>query len=301
MPAIAWPARRRRAGDEVPRARWATTSTPRGNSRRWLTTGDRRQPAPARRRPRRPVPDPPAGPVDADRRDGRRPRRPRRAPARSATGGRRRSRPTSSSRPVGLRRAGARHRAAHRAAAVLDPLPPRRARRPPGVPAPRHRRARVEPAVGGLADRQVPRTPATPRQARARRPTPTTSTATTRPRLPPSTGCASVADAAGLSFTHLALAWAAEHPAVSSRAHRTAHRGPARRPARRQRRRARRRRARRRSTPSSPPASTSTRPTPAGTRPGSRQPGGADPSSRDAGETTPKHCARNAIAVRIAR
>ena len=49
-----------------------------------------------------------------------------------------------------------RHRAAHRAAAVLDPLPAHRTRGPAGVSAPRHRGDHVEPAVGWLADRQVP-------------------------------------------------------------------------------------------------------------------------------------------------
>ena len=44
---------------------------------------------------------------------------------------------------------------------------------------------------------------------------------------------AQVADDAGLPLAHLALAWAAEHPAVTSVLHRPAHRGPARRPARR--------------------------------------------------------------------
>ena len=109
-----------------------------------------------------------------------------------------------------------RHRPAHRAAAVLDPLPAHRARRPADVPAPRHRRGGLEPAVGRLADRQVPGAPATRPKDRGRRPTRSTSTVDNQAKAAAVDRLRTIADQAGLPLTHLSLAWAAEHPAVSS-------------------------------------------------------------------------------------
>ena len=56
-----------------------------GNSRRWIVTGGREQPAPARHRLDRPLPDPPPRARHRHRRDARRADRPRPRRARSAT------------------------------------------------------------------------------------------------------------------------------------------------------------------------------------------------------------------------
>ena len=159
--ALARSPRRRRARHQVPRPDGRRPQPP-GQLAPLDHAGRRGQPAPAGHRPHRPVPGPPARPGHRHRGDDRRPRPTSCARARSWPGARRRSRPTTSSRRAGRPSARRRRRPAQRAAAVLDPAPGHRARRAAGVPALRHRRARVEPAGRRLADRQVP-----PRRAAA--------------------------------------------------------------------------------------------------------------------------------------
>ena len=109
-----------------------------------------------------------------------------------------------------------RRRPALGAAAVLDPLPRHRARRAADLPRPRHRRARVEPAVRRLADRQVPprrRCPGRlPRRHQPRSLRRFEPGQVRRRRA----ALGAIADEAGVSLTHLALAWSTEHPAVTS-------------------------------------------------------------------------------------
>ena len=204
----------------------------RGNSRRWIDAGRRRQPAPARRRPHRPVPDPPARPGDADRRDGRRPRRPR--PGRQD--------PLLGHVDVPGRRASSR-RAGRRPGAASPGRTPssRRTRSSAGTSSAtccrscrRHGigRAHVEPAVGWLAHRQVPsggRRPGglassdQPRPLRRRQP---------RPRPPPSTRLRSVAERRRPAARPPGAGVGRRAPGGLVGAHRPAHRGAARRPAR---------------------------------------------------------------------
>ena len=75
--AIAGPARRRRARHQVLRPDGRRTRTSPAGSRPLDHAGVRGQPAPARHRPHRPLPDPPARPDDRHRRDARRAVRPR--------------------------------------------------------------------------------------------------------------------------------------------------------------------------------------------------------------------------------
>ena len=86
----------------------------------------------------------------------------------------------------------------------------------PTCAAPRPGRARVEPAVGRLADGQVPPRHRRRRPTRGPPPTPTTSTPATPASSTSSRSWPSWPADAGLTLTHLALAWALEHPAVTS-------------------------------------------------------------------------------------
>ena len=86
----------------------------------------------------------------------------------------------------------------------------------PTCRASRHRRARVEPAVGRVADRQVPAVDAD---------APAGSRATTNPdhfdgdndaKFDAAERLGLIAAEAGLTMTQLALAWSVEHPAVTA-------------------------------------------------------------------------------------
>ena len=129
-----------------------------GSSRRWLVTAAGQQPAPARRRPRRPLPDPPVGPDHQRRGDAVGADRPAargedpllrlldvpRVPHRAGPVGRPRAPPEP------LR---------HRAAQLLDPAARDRDPRPARDRAVRARRAGVESAGLGLAVGRGPRGP----------------------------------------------------------------------------------------------------------------------------------------------
>ena len=115
----------------------------------------REQPAPARHRLHRPLPDPPAGPGDRHRRDAGRAHRPdqgRQDPLR-----RQLDVPGVADRRGAVGRGAARPGAVRlRAAAVLDPGPRHRGRGAADLPALRHGRHPVEPARRRLAVGPLP-------------------------------------------------------------------------------------------------------------------------------------------------
>ena len=107
----------------------------------------------------------------------------------------------------------------HRAAAVLDPRPRRRGRRPAHVPAPRHGRHVLQPAdrrlaVGPLAQGHraavlLARQPA----ARALRPLPARSTSASST---PSRSSPSSPSRPGITLIQLAIAFVLNHPAITA-------------------------------------------------------------------------------------
>ena len=130
----------------------------RGGSAAVGARGGHRQSEAAAHRSHRPLPDAPAGSRRAVRGDARRARRAR--PRGIGPSGRHVVLPVGTARRVAVDRGPPRLRAAdQRAAAVLDPVPRRRAGGVPDVPALRPRRDRVGAAQRGLVDGQVPPRP----------------------------------------------------------------------------------------------------------------------------------------------
>lgn len=130
----------------------------RGNSRRWLVRALEDSLQPARNRPRRPVPDPPARP---GHRRGGDPLGPHRPGARGQGPGHRHLLLPR----LGPRRGAVGRRATgpdavpQRAADVLDPQPRHRARGAARLRALRHGRPGLQPARGRPADRPLPQGP----------------------------------------------------------------------------------------------------------------------------------------------
>ena len=191
----------------------------RGNSRRWIMRAVRGQPAPARHRLHRPVPDPPARPDHRHRRDARRAHRPRARGQGARDRQRRRSRPSRSSRRSGSPSA----RGYERFRCEQPPYSifARGIERAvlPTCAALRHGRDRVEPAQRRLAHRQVPARDDAPAGSRAVRPTPTTRLQRRRGPRAQARARASARRSPRrrrLSLTHLALGFVLAHPAVTS-------------------------------------------------------------------------------------
>ena len=126
-----------------------------GNSRRWIVTRGREQPAPPGDRLDRPLPDPPPRARHRHRRDARRAHRPGARRARCATSARRRSRRSQ----IVEAQWTAERRGRERFVCEQPPysllVRGDRARRAADLPAPRHGRDRLEPAGGRLAVGQV--------------------------------------------------------------------------------------------------------------------------------------------------
>ena len=251
----------------------------RGNSRRWIMREVEDSLRRLRHRLDRPLPGAPARAGHRHRRDAGRAHRPRARRARSATSAARPSRPTRSSRPSGWPSGAGCERFVERAAAVLDARARHRGRRAAGVPQ-RYGMGVIpwSPLAGGwLSGRYRTGTGAEPTQPRpsASRRASTCRSRPTRRKLEAADALAELAEDAGLSLIHLALAFVINHPAVTAADHRPAHDGAAREPARRGRRRPRRRRCSTGSTRSSPPG-TNLNPADAGYTP----PSIADPTQR---------------------
>ena len=205
----------------------------RGLSRRWIARLVRRQPAPPRHRPHRPLPDAPPRPGHAARRDAGRVRRSGARRARSAPSARRRSRPSSSTSCSGSPRDRGWIRADERAAAVLDP----RAAASSARCCPTCRRHDVgvlvwAPLNGGwLTGKYQLRRRRRPRHGRAREPDHfdhrdaemRAAQAGLVDRL------AAVAAEAGLTLSQLALGFARRQPGRHGGAARPAHAGAAHR------------------------------------------------------------------------
>ena len=190
-----------------------------GNSRRWIVTRGREQPAAAEDRLDRPLPDPPPRARHRHRRDARRAERPGPRRARSATSAPRRSRRSQIVEAQWVARA-ARPRAVRlRAAAVLDPRPGDRERRAADLPALRDGRDPVEPARRRLADRALPaRTPRsrTSRRARADPGRYDMSLPGNQRKLEAADALAKLAEEAGMTLIEMALAFVIRHPAVTA-------------------------------------------------------------------------------------
>ena len=107
-----------------------------------------------------------------------------------------------------------------RAAAVLDLRPGHRDIGAAHLPALRHGRDPVEPAGRRVADRSVPARATPHARGRPGRGAPRSGSTTSGPRTSASSTwwrtCSTLADEAGLSLTHLAMAFVLEHPAVTS-------------------------------------------------------------------------------------